>query len=157
MKKIETLGKFIIVVVTVFCEYLFASPEMSPTAIKIMREIKIMYLTEKADRYIENYLQEKDLNGKQIRDVRERMDYFFNSQTFVETGAMYLTALFTENDLIDIFNFMRDGNFLENNRGNSTPAMKKVQKLFNELDPYLYRYMKQHIIAQPSFIENKYE
>jgi hypothetical protein len=123
---------------------------MSPTAIKIMREIKIMYQTEKADKYIENYLRDKDLNTEQIRDIRERMSFFFNSQTFVETGAAYLTALFSENDLIDIFNSARNGSFLEKSYEKPTPAMIKVQRLFSELDPYLYRYMKQNIIPQPS-------
>lgn len=142
----------IIIVVCANLLTLFASPQMSPTAIKIMREIKITYQTEKANKYIETYLKEKRLNDEQIRGVRGRMDYFFSSQTFIETGAAYLTALFHENDLIDIFNSVRNGDFLENNRRKFIPAMNKVQRLFNELDPYLYQYLRQNIIPQPSVL-----
>jgi len=148
MKKFSIRIIIMIEVIIVFCTNLSAAPIIHTAAVKIMREIKVVYQTEKINKFLEYYLKERNLSAQQISDVRERIDCFFNSQTFIETGAAYLTALFDENDLADIFNAVRNGDFWENKRND--PAVKKVQKLFAELDPYLYRYLKQNIVPQPS-------
>ena len=140
-------GITVIAAIMIFGANLSALPVLNSTAVKIMREIKIVYQTQKASMFVDVYLRERNLDSEQIADVRERINYFFNSQTFVETGAAYLTALFNENDLSDIFTAVQNGDFLENKR--NSPAVKKVQKLFAELDPYLYRYLRQNIIPQP--------
>ena len=148
MKKFSIRKIITIEIIVIFCTNLFAAPKIHTVAVKIMREIKVVYKTEKTNKFLENYLKERNLSPEQISDVRERIDYFFNSQTFIETGAAYLTVLFDENDLKNIFNAVRNGDFWENRRNDF--AVKKAQKMFAELDPYLYRYLRQNIIPQPS-------
>jgi uncharacterized membrane protein YheB (UPF0754 family) len=153
MKKFSIRIIITIEIIIIFCTSLFAAPNIHTAAVKIMREIKVVYKTEKTNKFLENYLKERNLSPEQISDVRERIDYFFDSQTFIETGAAYLTALFDENDLKNIFNAVRNGDFWENKRKDL--AVKKVQKLFAELDPYLYRYLRQNIVSQPSDSQEK--
>jgi hypothetical protein len=121
-----------------------------------MREIKIQYKTEKLQMYLTAYLQDKNLSDQQLYQVKNRMNYFFDSDTFTETGAAYLTALFSENDLRDILQAIQNGSFFDNspsrNRNTnpkSSALTHKLQQLFEKLDPYLYRYLEQNIIGQP--------
>jgi Sec-independent protein translocase protein TatA len=146
-------GVVILIIVFLFVG-IFASPQMSPTATKIMREIKQQYKTEKAQMFLSAHLRDKNLTNEQISDIRERMNYFFDSNTFLETGAAYLTALFNENDLSNILTSIMRGDFFDNRTGKNRQAndivlAKKIQQLFDKLDPYLYMYLQQNIMQEP--------
>jgi hypothetical protein len=151
----NALSKIIIImIISAVFAGIFASPRISPTATRIMREIKFQYKNEKAQMYLSAYLRDKNLTNEQVVQIRERMNFFFDSDTFLETGAAYLTALFNENDLSEILTAVMNGFAFENgsNRSRnqrSAELTRKLQRLFSELDPYLYRYLEQNIIPQP--------
>jgi len=156
MKINALLKPILILIILSFLSGGFASPQMSSTAIKIMREIKMQYKNEKTQMFLSAYLKDKDLTDEQVFEIKGRMYYFFDSDTFLEMGAAYLTALFNENDLTEILWAAENGTLFEygsnrnrNSNQQNSNLTRKLQKLFNKLDPYLYMYLEQNIIPQP--------
>lgn len=155
----NTVSKIIITLIILFISTeISASPQISPTATKIMREVKLQYKTEKAQMYLSVFLSDRNLTEDEIFKIRERMNYFFDSDAFLETGAAYLTALFIENDLSEILSAIENGNFFDKQAGRNryegnAALARKMQRLFERLDPYLYRYLEQNIIPQPKVSE----
>ena len=140
--------KALSIIMAVFIANIFASPHISPTATRIMREIRVEFRNEKAREYLSIYLRDKDLTNEQIVQVRERMDYFFDSDKFLETGAAYLTAFFNENELSQISSSVLSGRFFDSG-SSADPLMRRVNKLLSNFDPLLYHYLERHVMPQP--------
>lgn len=121
---------------------LFSAPAMLPISIEIMRELKMGYQNDKGERYISQIVSSKNLNYEQEEKLRDLVDRFFESDLFIETGAAYLTALFSEKDLHEIKNALSDG-YLRLDDPNY-PAARRLQALFNKLDPYILKYLNSH-------------
>lgn len=149
------INAIIILIILSFFAGIFASPPISTASMKIMREIKMQYKNEKAQMFLSAYLKDKNLPDEQIFEIKDRLYLFFDSDTFLETGAAYLTALFNENDLTEILRAAENGSLFDANRLNqqNSGLTRKLQKLFSKLDPYLYMYLEQNIIPQPNIQE----
>lgn len=131
------MKKFVLSVF-ICASFLFASPQ----ATNLMRELRILYQTQKADMFIEAYARERNLSDEQIRKIRERMDFFFNSDMFIETGAAYLAHFFNERELAEIHDHLHRGT-------DPTLAMQRMNRLFKRLDPFLFIFLSQNIMPEP--------
>ncbi|MCL2844926.1 MAG: hypothetical protein FWE23_05685 [Chitinivibrionia bacterium] len=128
-----------IIFMIMFCaSFLFASP----IATNVMRELRFVYQTQKADMFIEAYLRERRLSDEQVRRIRERMDFFFNSNIFLETGAAYLAHFFSERELMEIYDNLRFGT-------DPSAAMRRMDRLFRRLDPFLFDFLRQNVFTNP--------
>jgi len=114
----------------------------SPAATNVMRELRLIYQTQKAGMFIDAYLRERRLNDAQIRGIRERIDFFFNSNMFIETGAAYLAHFFSERELTEIYGNLRHGQ-------SPSAAVRRVEKLFRRLDPFIFDFLRQNVIPEP--------
>jgi len=146
--------KALSVIICLVFSNIFASPQMSPTAIRIMREIRIQYQNERANVFLSAHLRDRNLDEEQIFQIRERMNYFFESNTFIETGAAYLTALFNERELDEILRSAENGELFETDKRRNPPQRnsrltRQIQNLFSRLDPFLFQFLEQNIIPQP--------
>ena len=118
----------------------FSEANIYPISKEIMVKIKDGYREGKGESYIENIVKSNNLNEEEEDVLRDYVDDFFDSDLFIKTGSQYLSALFTEKDLQDIMMALADG-YLNTNDDNY-PAAKRLQKMFDSLDPYVYKYIK---------------
>jgi len=115
-----------------------------------MRELRSLYQTQKADMFIEAYLRERNLCDVQISGVRDRLDFFFNSNMFIETGAAYLAHFFNERELSEIQDHLRYGT-------SPTAATSRMNSIFRRLDPFLFDFLQQNVMPEPELKETREE
>ncbi len=122
----------------------WADSRISPEALNIMKQLKTYYSDNKTDVYIEQILKTKNLNEEETELVHEAIEDFFDSEIFVETGAMYLTALFRPQELEQLRSALKEGLFFLDDP--NYKATQKLQRMFKKLDPYLYSYLKSKVV-----------
>lgn len=121
-----------------------AKPPILPEAMEIMEEVEALYRDNKVDLYLEKVQKKRTLSEDELDTMREEIEAFFESDLFLETGAAYLTNLFSERELSDVLQAIEDYgvDFDEaNNR-----ATRKLERLLRKLDPYLYKYVRSRVI-----------
>jgi len=112
---------------------------MLPVSIDIMRELQIQYRSGETDLYLERVIAGREITEDQRYDIEQKVQFFFDSDQFLETGAQYLTALFTERDLEEILMVLRNPSLA--NDPNYQGAVK-LNHLMNRLKPYLVQYLR---------------
>ena len=127
----------IALILTVFVSFTLASP----TATEIMRELRFVYQTQKVDLFINQYFRERQLTPEQAQRVRERIDFFFDSDLFIETGVLYLTRLFSEQELTEIYNYLLHGT-------SAGTATRRMNNLFRRLDPLLFEFLRHNVVGE---------
>ncbi len=129
------------VTILLFC--LFATvclgQQVLPISMDIMREVQVQYQTGEIDRYIEQVVSGRRLTDDEIASVEEEVQYFFDSEQFIETGAQYLTAYFSERELEEILMVLRDSS-LENDP--NFQGAVKLKILMKKLKPYIVQYLR---------------
>ena len=113
----------------------------SMTAIDLMYDLQQWYQNEKVELFEQHMVSQHDQE-----DLNRKIEQFFASQTFIETGASYLTSLFSEKELLELRQAVQNGALTETT--NNTPQVASVQKLrllFKKLDPYMYHYLQQKL------------
>ncbi len=129
------------VTIMLFC--LFATvcfgQQVLPISMDIMREVQAQYQNGEVDHYIEQILSGRELTEDERYGIEEEVQYFFDSEQFIETGAQYLTAYFSERELEEIMMVLRDSSLA--NDPNFQGAVK-LNRLMNKLKPYIVQYLR---------------
>ena len=114
----------------------------SMTAIDLMYDLQQWYQDEKVELFEQRMVSHNDQDR-----INEKIEEFFASRTFVETGASYLTSLFKENELLELREAVQDGALNEGGSSFGQPkaSVQKLQYLFKKLDPYMYQYLERKI------------
>lgn len=120
---------------------------MLPEAIDLMNDLRYIYRDQSTKRFVEIYLRDRNLSPEETESLQQSIEDFLMSNLFVETGAAYLTALFQEAEIYQIHEALRSDSFL-NLYDQNYPAVQKVQRLFNQIEPYLYQYLERTILPQ---------
>jgi len=113
----------------------------SMTALDLMYDLQQWYQDEKVTLF-----EEKMVSRDDQERINEKIEEFFASQTFVETGAAYLTSLFSERELLELRTAVQEGALTnQSSTTQQSAAMQKLRYLFNKLDPYMYHYLERKI------------
>lgn len=111
----------------------------SAIAKDLMYELQGWYQQEKVTLFIDK------LDSKKAQErLDEQVEEFFASERFVETGASYLTSLFTDKELSELRQAIRNGALTRYDA--NYPAVQKLHFLFKKLDPYLYQFLEQQFV-----------
>lgn len=124
----------------------WAKPIYLPISMEIMEEVEQLYQDDKVDLYIEKIAAQRNYPDSIIEKMHGQIEEFFESDLFLETGAAYLTSLFTERELTDVLQAIE--NFGIDYEKAHTPATRKLRKLLQMLDPYIYRFVNSRVIRR---------
>lgn len=117
-----------------------------PISMEIMEEVEELYQEDKVDLYIEKIAAHRNYSDSVVDEMKAQIEEFFESDLFLETGAAYLSSLFTERELSDVLLAIK--NFGIDFEEAHTPATQKLRKLLLMLDPYIYRFVNSRVIRR---------
>jgi len=120
------------------CITFLSAQAILPVTLDIMTELQTQYRSGEIDSYISQVINKSMSEEDSIR-VIEEINQFFESNQFVETGAQYLTSLFTERELNEIMAVLKDSS-LRNDPNFSGAA--KMDQMMNRLKPYIIKYLR---------------
>ncbi len=120
------------------CITFLSAQAILPVTLDIMTELQTQYRSGEIDSYISQVINKSMSEEDSIR-VIEEINQFFDSNQFVETGAQYLTSLFTERELNEIMAVLKDSS-LRNDPNFSGAA--KMDQMMNRLKPYIIKYLR---------------
>ncbi len=110
-----------------------------PVTLDIMEELKQNYKNGEIDSYIESVLKNQNISEEDSLTAADEIERFFDSDQFVETGAQYLSSLFTERELQEMHAVLRDSS-LRNDPNFAGAA--KLDQMMNRLKPYIIKYLR---------------
>lgn len=127
------MGKSVVLFVGILFVSIFSqnTQRYSAEAKELMRELQLWYQQERMPLFIERLAESKAME----------IEAFFSSDRFVETGAAYVTAIFSDPEIMELRRAVRDGALIEYNP--NYPSVQKLHRLFKRLDPYLYQFLEQ--------------
>lgn len=130
------MKQLLILLITAFT---LTAQTILPISMEIMRELQYQYRNGEIDEYIRLVTAGQKLAEEDYDEISLEIEYFFDSDQFLETGAQYLSHLFNERELDDILTVMRDSSLKsdENFRG-----AHKLNAMMNKLKPYIVKYLK---------------
>ncbi len=115
------------------------SQNILPVSMDIMREFQSQSQTGEINSYMDQIVSGRELTEDQRYDIELEVQFFFESEQFIETGAQYLTALFSERELEEILMVLQDSSLA--NDPNFQGAAK-LKRLMNKLKPYIIQYLR---------------
>lgn len=133
-------------VILFYLTHLWAKPPYLPVSMEIMEEVEQLYQDDKVDVFLDKIVKNRDYPDSTLDAMREEIEAFFESELFLETGAAYLSSLFTERELSEVQQAI-DNYGVDFEEANNS-ATRKLQKLLLKLDPYIYTYVNRRILTK---------
>lgn len=117
-----------------------AAQTILPVSLEIMHELRYSYRNGEIDDYVHQVTAGQNLSEEDYDEISSEIEFFFDSDQFIETGAQYLSHLFNERELEEILEVMKDSS-LRNDINSG--GVKKLDAMMRRLKPYIVKYLKQ--------------
>lgn len=128
------------VFLTLFLLFSFSmSQTILPISVDIMEELRHSYRSGEIDEYIKLVTRGQNLSEEDLDEISLEVEAFFESNQFIETGAQYLSALFTERELDEILTVLNDSSLRYD--PNYAGAVR-LEQVMNRLKPYIVKYLR---------------